>query len=296
VTESLSLTAGKRLLQQAQQALTELEAVEDPTAQQVTREKIVLQLQVGKTSLQAQVQQAEVAYQEYPAFVPEDAPLRAEKHRAELLLIESQLDLAFVDYWLAQAYMDQKQNRQAALVAALTGFEELHQRYRSQVAGLYARLMQGRCCQELDEIGESLGIYEELLEHNAQSPSLIAIKDRALLYRLTCLNGPARKDYVLVDSEATGWLQAHPQRADQATGQGIRWELCQALERLGSDARKSPAVRATYLARALQESQTLNHVGGKYRRVTADLMDILNRRISGELPPEETTSPASPKT
>jgi len=223
---------------------------------------------------------SEDALRNYSAYIPQDeSELRRSRDRVQELFIRSSLDLAQCDYWEAHTHVVNTKERQQLLIAAGRAYEAIHQRFRSQVGGLYARLWQGKCYEELgDEQGVrlALGIYGEILEHDGTSPLLVSLKDRALLFRLICLNSPFRKDYQLVDLEAEQWLESAPQRIDTEAGLGIQWELCRALEFLSRENKWPMEIREDFLARARTHLIHLQQVTGGKTREFQELM----RRIA----------------
>ncbi|MCA9033203.1 MAG: hypothetical protein KDA66_20460, partial [Planctomycetaceae bacterium] len=145
----------------------------------------------------------------------------------------------------------------------------------------------GKCFEEMGDVRIALGIYEELLGHEGQSPTLLNLHDRALHYRLICLNRDARKDYKLVQLEAEKWLETAEARSSSAAGLGIRWELCLALESLGSSRTTEEAERTAYLEWALEHAETLNHESDTYKAATSALIDRIQQKLDGKQPEDK---------
>src|SRR5690606_252392 len=106
-------------------------------------------------------------YDGFPKFISKDAdPDEFEKRAdAEVNVIRAELDLALCTYEEAQTYDPSAPEFKKLLTDASLAFETIHTKYRSQVAGLFARMWQGKCFEEQEDLGKALGIYSELLRH-----------------------------------------------------------------------------------------------------------------------------------
>jgi len=223
--------------------------------------------------------QHEANWKKYPAFIPEDQPAaRAERTEAEELFIQAQLDLAQCTYWDAQTYDKGSKQRNDTLVKAAGEFEAIHQKYRSQLGGLLARIRQGRCFEEQGDaegIRIALGIYGEILEHDGTTNAMRNLKDLALRFRLICLNYPERHDYAIVIQEAENWLKDARDRARTDVGMGIQWELCRAQEALGMDRNASENTRKAMLTQALNRARAINRYPGELKNPSSGMIQRL---------------------
>ncbi|MFG0335062.1 MAG: tetratricopeptide repeat protein, partial [Maioricimonas sp. JB049] len=233
-------------------------------------------VQKAREIFRAAHDQHKAAWEKYPVFIPdEEKQARAARAESEALYMQAQLDLAQCGYWEAQTYDRESAKWRELLTQASLDFEEIHTKYRSQIAGLYARLWQGKCFEEMDEIRMALGIYNELLEHDPNTPSMRALQDQTLRFRLICLNHDKRKDYQLVAQEAAAWLNAARSRARTTIGQGIKWELARALEQLGTDRTFSEAQQKNYLSQALNHARAINRYPGELKAPSGALIQRL---------------------
>ena len=94
--------------------------------------------------------------------------------------MQAQLQKAVVDYEQGQTYPPGSKERTELLAKGLVQFEDIYKKYRTQLAGLTARMWQGKCYEEQGELGPAMGIYNELMEH-ADSPTPAAPALRRLL-------------------------------------------------------------------------------------------------------------------
>lgn len=222
------------------------------------------------------------AWEKFPTYIPEDNKSeRAARDAAEVQYMEAQLDLAQTKYWEAQTFDKKAKERKEILIQAAEEFEQIHTKYRSMVGGLFARMWQGKCWEEQDEIGIALGIYEELLGHEGRSNALRRLKDTALRFRLICLNHEKRKDYTLVVAEGEEWLNDSRARARTPVGLGIQWEVCRAHEELGLDRTLSDLLKKNHLNQALNGARAVNRYPGELKTPSSAMiqriMVALNR-------------------
>lgn len=202
--------------------------------------------------------------------------------KAETSLIKSTIDLALCTLEEARTYDPGSPDNKRLLGEAATQFEELHQRYRSQVAGLFARVYQGKCFEEMGDLQKALGIYNELLSHPGTDSAMARLKDQTLQFKLISLNTDARRDYQLVADLGSEWLKNNRSEANSRTGVGIRWEVARASEMLG-DQRELPKNDAEKnWRRAREEAVTVNRFPGEYKDVSLAMIQRLDVKIGGK--------------
>jgi len=245
-------------------------------------------------------------WKSFPVYIPpEEREKRRARRKAEVEYMKSQIDLAKTTYDRAQVYKadyerQQKRKQKPSddsgpavipdhpyyklLDKAAEQFEEIHTKYRSQVAGLYARMWQGKCFEEQDEIGRALGIYNELLGHEGDSPTLKNLQRQVLSFKLISLNHEKRKDYHLVEQAATEWLQNNRRYERTIPGLRIRFERARAREALGmgADPNLSEDERNRYLRNARQDAEYVKQFPGKFNDVSTLMLSRLKRALGIE--------------
>ncbi len=164
-------------------------------------------------------------FDSFPKFIPEGDPRREARDRAHTALMEDQLQHAIVDYEEAQTYDLGSQPRNELLDKALAQFEDLYKRYRTQLSGLYARMLQGKSYEEKGELGPAMGIYNELMEHG--DPRLRDLQRKVGYFRIIVLG--KRNEHALAVDEAVRWLQANPTFRNSEDGLGVQLELAKNL-------------------------------------------------------------------
>ena len=191
------------------------------------------------------------------------------------------MNLAVLSYEMAQTWDRGSAENKQSLSEAAGAFEHIHARYRQQIAGLYARMWQGKCFEELNDITKALGIYNELLGHGGDKPSkpLSTLQDRVRHFRLCCLNHEQRKDYELVIDEAQEWLTANSDKEGTRTWLGIQWELARALRMQADSEGKSADERMALLRQALFAARTINRFPGEYKDNSSTMIQKLTAEL-----------------
>ena len=122
--------------------------------------------------------------------------------------------------------------RSNLLELAQEQFKEIHTFSRSSAAGQHAKLMMGKCWQELGDISQALGYFDELRNQPSQDPYMQRLSRTAQYYRLTCLNHESREEFQNVVADATQWLKQHQAVRNTEAGLGILFEKAVAAEAL----------------------------------------------------------------
>jgi tetratricopeptide (TPR) repeat protein len=139
--------------------------------------------------------------------------------------MDAELQMAIVDYEDAQTYALGSAERNKLLDRALAAFEGLYRRYREQMAGLHARMLQGKCFEEKGELGPAMGIYNELMDH--PHPRLSDLQRFVAYYRI--IVSYKRKEFALATDDALRWLQAYSRFRVTEEGLGVQLYLAKSL-------------------------------------------------------------------
>ena len=227
---------------------------------------------VGKARaiFQAAHDQHEAVWKKFPSFINQstDKELYEQRREAEIKYIKAQLDLALSTYELAQTYDPGSADYNATLTKAADEFRVMHEKYRTQVGGLYARMWQAKCFEEQEDLSKAMGIYKELLEHPSDSDAMRNLQNQVTHFRLICLNHDKRKDYLLVVQEASEWLLQHKAMGRTNIALGIRYERARANEALGTKRDMPKQEQQKYLQAALTDAKEINRFSGQYKDAT----------------------------
>ncbi|MHC4878223.1 MAG: tetratricopeptide repeat protein [Planctomycetota bacterium] len=229
--------------------------------------------------------QHKAKWEGYKKFIDQtdDRQLYEERRQAEVKYIVAQLDLSNCTYEEAQSYDRDSDEYAAKLRDAAAQYEDIHTKYRSQLGGLYARLWQGKCYEEQNDIQRAIGIYNELLEHPGQSPAMIQLQDQVRHFKLICLNHEKRKDYQLVIDQATEWVAgARGSKKYTNIGIGIQWEQALAYEALADQRDTSEADQRRLINSALANVRTIKRFPGQYKDLATFKERDLMLKLRGE--------------
>ena len=240
-------------------------------------------IEQAKAIYQTAHDQYEAKYKAFPSFIDrtQDEDAYLERQSAEVKYLRAWFSLVRCTYERGQTFPKASKERTETMVRASTEFEAIHTARRSNPIGLQSRLMMGKCFQEQDDLNRALGIYNEMLSHKSDHPSVQLLKSIALQYRLICLNHEKKNDFQLVLQEAEAWLQdkSNRNRIYTEIGLGILWEKTIAEEKLGQDRALEARQRNTMLRQALTDSKQVARFPGPYREPAV----AMGRRLNAEL-------------
>jgi hypothetical protein len=102
---------------------------------------------------------------QYPAVIDEKKePKRvAERDQFRTDYLQGQLLVAATREEKASALPAGSKEQTEAVTKAMEGYKDVYEKYRTRLAGLYARMYQGRCLQKLKKDKEASAIFNELL-------------------------------------------------------------------------------------------------------------------------------------
>ncbi len=250
------------------------------TFQETARAGVV----AARKIFQAAHVQYEKAWKAFPTFIDkaQDTDLFEKRKRAEALYMRAQYDLALCTYEEAQTHDRGSESYNKLATRAAVEFESIHTRYRSQVLGLYARMWQGKCFEEQDDINKAMGIYKELLGHPGGSATMRRIQDQVLLFQLICLNHEKKNDFVLVINQSTEWIQKRSTRQRRTPESlGILWEQVRAQEGLATERTTDEKTRNQLLAAALANCRFIQKWPSKYKDVALFKLRELQVMLKG---------------
>jgi hypothetical protein len=205
-------------------------------------EKLVADARTGLNDAREKFQQSQKKFQaRIEALPPPPQPPakradRAEaetRRRLETNLHETQFQLALIDYYLAQTFLDPKSaERTAGLKKAAQAFDDIYQQNRGSVTGLYAHMWHGKTAEELGDLSTALDIYDEVLA-NAPEPT-----DRGPATGLEPLFAQVERFRLMIVQkqkplqflpEASAWLKEYRKLKQTEGYQGIALDVAQAM-------------------------------------------------------------------
>ncbi len=215
-------------------------------------------------------------FKAFPAFIPDTEKRNREaKRAAQIHWMQAQLHLGLVEYERAQTFDKGSEGFQKTLREAIGLFESVHERYRSWLAGLYARMWQGKCYEEMGELGKAEGFYKELLEHEDKDAVLQALQRQVQFFRIIVLN--KRGDYLLAADAAKKWLQEHAAQRRSEMGLGVQFEQGRALIQQAIAKDENAPERARLLDQAMD---ALGQVA-RYETLYKQQAIVLEQKVRG---------------
>jgi predicted negative regulator of RcsB-dependent stress response len=239
----------------------------------------------GRKIFQEAHDQYKKAFEKFAVFIPQTEKAKIDAREQALIhYIQSQLNLAIASYEAAQTHEKESRGYADALGDAAKEFEQIHSRYRDRNAGLYARMWQGKCYEEQDEVTKALGIYNELLSHPVENNhSLKAIHDRTTLFKLICLNHPKRKEYQAAIDEANAWRKANPTETRTQLGLGILFELAHAQELMAEADETAASEKRRLRTAALANAREVNKFPGEYKELSKQAIQRISVQLGQDL-------------
>ncbi|MFO0817319.1 MAG: EF-hand domain-containing protein [Pirellulales bacterium] len=97
------------------------------------------------------------------------------------------------------------------LTKAATEYGSIYNNYRQRVGGLYARMYQGGCYQNMGNFKEALSYYDELLQNPEEPKEFHELRTKVLLLAVDCWMHDSQKKYGEVLVKAGPWVEkAYP--------------------------------------------------------------------------------------
>jgi hypothetical protein len=180
--------------------------------------------------------------------------------------LRQQTEVRFQQAWLsfvkciyeeALTFDPDSERRSDLLRQASQQFEEIHT-FNRKGAGLHAKLMMGKCLQELGDISQALGYFDEVRNQPAQDALTVRLSRTAQHYRLICLNHESRQEFQNVVTEATRWLDQNHTARNTEAGLGILYEKAVASEALARDDQLSDEQSQLRLRQALTDLEIVS--------------------------------------
>jgi outer membrane protein assembly factor BamD (BamD/ComL family) len=212
-------------------------------------------------------EQLTAKFKNYPNFLDE-GPLKAEKERTQAGVMNADLQRAVVDYEEGQTFPIDSPQRKEILERTGKKFEDVYKAHRTQLAGITARMWQGKCYEDRGDFGAAKAIYDELLEH--ADPRLRPLQKKVDYFRILLMG--KRKEYALAADEALNWLKLFPNDRRSFEALGIQLELAKDILAQLPDI--SPADKDRAIKRA---ADSLSEVVRVYSPFKAEALAILQK-------------------
>ncbi|MFO0869792.1 MAG: EF-hand domain-containing protein [Pirellulales bacterium] len=143
------------------------------------------------------------------------------------------------------------------LTKAAGEYGEIYKNYRQRVAGLYARMYQGRCYQGLGNHKEALSYFDELLQNNEEPQDFHELRTKVLLMAVDSWMHDSQKKYGEVIAKAGQWVEkAYPNEMRSTEMHGLRLATARACKLL-ADQVKATKPKDPQVAQLLGDARKL---------------------------------------
>jgi hypothetical protein len=161
-----------------------------------------------------------------------------------------------------------------ALGRAADVYETIYEKYRTRLAGLYARMYQGRCDQKLGKLTDALSYYAELLENPDSPDQFRVLKTRTLLLAMDAWLDPAQNKYaeaVLRGSEWVGKSRAADNRDPDWLG--LRLKVARAYKiKADADRAENPRDASRSITEARKLATLVSRIPGEFQKPAREFL------------------------
>lgn len=124
------------------------------------------------------------------------------------------------------------------LTDAADQYADIYTKYRSLLAGLYARMYQGRCNQKMEKFRDALGYFSELLDQPDEPEPFRILKTRTLKLAMECWLDESEKKFVEAIKRGEAWVsKSRPTEDREPDWLYLRYMLAKAYQLQGVDAK-----------------------------------------------------------
>ena len=135
------------------------------------------------------------AHKKYPKFIEQtDTEKIAERDQVRKDLLTARLALAGVVYKISQTYDPGSDENKKSLEDAAKKYYELFEKYGTRIAGLYARMWEGRCYKELGKTKEAFEAFADLMDQPDEPQAFRDLKNKTLILYLETLKASKKHD------------------------------------------------------------------------------------------------------
>jgi tetratricopeptide (TPR) repeat protein len=178
------------------------------------------------------------------------------------------------------------------LTDAAGQYADIYTKYRSRLAGLYARMYQGRCNQKLGKFRDALGYYSELLDQPDEPEAFRRLKTLTMKLAMECWLDPSQKKFKEAINRGMSWIaKSRPTEDREPDWLYLRFMLAKAYQMQGVDARKreEPTTENRARSNARKLAQFVSKFKSDYQKQAQQLVADLGG-------PDRTGEKVDPKT
>lgn len=167
-------------------------------------------------------------HEKFPKVIdPKKTKDREARDQVRKDMVQSRLLLATVAYEIAKTYPADAKEFKEQMLSAAKQYNGLYNKYKSFIAGMYARMWEGRCYKELgdkDSVKTAQAVFEEMLLQPDEPKAFRDMKNKSLILLMETLSLPVVKNYAEVLKRGKEWEEtARPNEENSADGLAIHF-------------------------------------------------------------------------
>ncbi len=237
-------------------------------------------------------------HQKYKVVGPRETKKIEARDQVRRDLLQARLALAQVVEEVAKTYKPGSKGNTETLQAAAKKYHQLYTKYEDRVAGLYARMWEGRCYKDLGQTDKAFEAFEDLFSppgepffQPSEDEPFRLLKSKVLILLLETVLLPGVKQYKKGLDEAQKWEES-ARGAEESSPQGL------AIKYLAGEAaleyaktlkgKKEAATRKKVLADAKQSFDFVASFPGAYQKMARDAARRPELVGKNFVPPEPT--------
>ncbi|MFV1963933.1 MAG: hypothetical protein ACC628_00810 [Pirellulaceae bacterium] len=188
---------------------------------------------------------------------------RRKQLRADYL--QAQLLAAAIREETTDALKAGSDESKALLAEAEKMYGEIYKKYRTRLAGLYARMYQGRANQKMGKHKDAIGYFAELLEQPDSPEEFRSLKIKTMRLAMASWLASSEKKYAEAIRRGAPWIaKARPTEDRDLDWLALRMALAKAYKMQADATEKSDPKDARTINKALTESRRLAQFVAKH--------------------------------
>ena len=208
-------------------------------------------------------------------FAPGEEDQKQRKTELAADLAETQLTAAGIDYELAKTYDPGSPDAKRYLNFAADKFSKISEEYRTRGVGLFARLWEGKCYQELGDRKRAMTAYQDLLDLPARSKELRTVRVKALRQAIEIWCSPEEKNYQDAMMQGDDWLATAGGAANDADALAVRYFTALAYQKQMATLGPKNLERKRLQQAALKLARAVARQPGEFKEQAAKLVTAL---------------------
>ncbi len=220
-----------------------------------------------------------------PKVEDKDVKLKELQEQLRIDYLQTQLLAAAIKEEMTDTMTDKKAKEyKDTLLAAAKEYGEIYDKYRTRLAGLYARMYQGRCHQKVGDDKEALSYFVELLEEPDAADEVRVLKTKVLVLAVKSWSAASQKKYPEAIAKGTAWLEKiRPNEGRDPDWLELRLHVAKAMKAYAGELQAKDAKQATgQIAEARKQANIVAKIPSELQKDAKQLLVDLGIEKAGE--------------